>query len=167
MIRKLGADDFQSILAVINDAAEAYRGVIHPDLWAEPYMPEDYLKKEMDEGVEFFGYEAAGELIGVMGVQDRGDVTLIRHAYIRTEDRGKGIGSILLENLRGITDKPILIGTYRDAAWAIYFYERHGFRLIEGEEKDRLLKKYWRLPDRQVEISIVMADEKWFEQGEK
>ncbi|MGK7344967.1 MAG: GNAT family N-acetyltransferase [Candidatus Nitrospinota bacterium M3_3B_026] len=166
MIRKLGADDFPYILAVINDAAQAYRGVIHPGLWSEPYMSEDYLKSEMRGGVEFWGYEAAGELIAVMGAQDKGDVTLIRHAYTRTEDRRRGVGSILLNRLMETTGKPILIGTYRDAPWAIYFYERHGFRLIDGPEKDRLLRKYWDLPGRQVETSIVMADERWFERRE-
>lgn len=167
MIRKLGADDFPYILSVINGAAQAYRGVIHPDLWAEPYMSEDYLINEIRDGVEFWGYEAAGELIAVMGVQDKEDVTLIRHAYTRTEDRRRGVGSILLKRLMETTGKPILIGTYRDAPWAIYFYEKHGFRLIDGPEKDRLLKRYWSLPDRQVETSIVLADEKWFGKGEE
>jgi len=163
MIRKLGEADFYSALAVINSAAEAYRGVIHPDLWKEPYMSPEYLKEELDSGVAFWGYEAAGELAGVMGIQDVDDVTLIRHAYVRTEDRNKGIGARLLDHLRGMTDRPILIGTYRAAAWAVYFYQKHGFRIIDGEEKDRLLRKYWRLPARQVETSIIMADEKWFD----
>jgi GNAT superfamily N-acetyltransferase len=121
-------------------------------------MTREELRHEIDEGVIFWGDEEDGKLKGVMGIQDVQDVTLIRHAYVRTAERNKGIGSKLLSHLRRITARPILIGTWADAVWAIRFYEKHGFRLVSTEEKNRLLRKYWRIPERQVETSVVLAE---------
>ena len=132
------------------------------DRWKEPYMSKDELRHEMDEGVIFWGYEEGVELIGVMGIQQVQDVTLIRHAYVRTARRNQDIGGKLLAFLREQTARPILIGTWADAVWAIRFYEKHGFRLVSTEEKKRLLKKYWSIPERQVQTSVVLADQKWF-----
>jgi N-acetylglutamate synthase-like GNAT family acetyltransferase len=162
MIRQTDERDFETIYTIINDAAEAYRGVIPPDRWHDPYMPREELRLQIEHGVEFWGYEDAGELIGVMGIQDVRDVTLIRHAYVKTVRRGKGIGGELLGFLRGLTERPVLIGTWADATWAVAFYEKHGFRKVTPAEKDRLLKKYWSIPERQVDTSVVLADENWF-----
>jgi GNAT superfamily N-acetyltransferase len=158
LIRQCNADDFETIYEIINDAALAYKGIIPEDRWKEPYMPREELCHEIDEGVIFWGYEEDGKLKGVMGIQDVQDITLIRHAYVRTSERNKGIGSKLLSHLRRITAWPILIGTWADAVWAIRFYEKHGFRLVSTEEKNRLLRKYWRIPERQVETSVVLAE---------
>lgn len=162
MIRPCDQGDFAAIYAIVNDAAQAYRGVIPADRWHEPYMPEDELRHEIASGVAFWGYEEEGELVGVMGIQHVQDVTLIRHAYVRTARRGQGIGSVLLAHLRTLTDRPILIGTWAAATWAIRFYEKHGFRLVTPAEKDRLLGRYWCIPPRQVETSVVLADARWF-----
>ena len=159
MIRATHSDDFESIFTIINEAAEAYRGVIPDDRWKAPYMSRDALQKEIDSGVSFCGFEVDGELIGVMGTQAVDDVTLIRHAYTRTDHQGKGIGSQLLDHLSGKSDQSILIGTWARADWAIRFYERHGYVLVNWEEKQHLLQKYWRIPERQVETSVVLA--KW------
>ncbi len=150
------------ILIVINDAAESYRGVIHEDCWNDPYMSAGYLRHEIEEGVEFWGWFEDLEMIGVMGVQGVMDVTLVRHAYVRAASQKSGIGGKLLAHILKLTDKPILIGAYRDAVGALKFYEKHGFKLIDGDQKDRLLRKYWDLPDRQIETSVVMAEDKWF-----
>ncbi len=149
--------DFNTIYEIINDASIAYKGVIPADRWHEPYMPKEELQKQIDEGVEFWCYLENDEIIGVMGIQDRLDVTLIRHAYVRTTQRNKGIGGKLLKHLSTLTSKPILIGTWREATWAIDFYKRHGFRLIPNEEIASLLNKYWNIPARQVETSVVLA----------
>ena len=162
MIRQCDNSEFGIIYEIINDAAQAYKGVIPVDRWEEPYMSEDELRREMDEGVLFWGYEEDGELVGVTGIQHVQDVTLIRHAYVRTAKRKQGIGGKLLSHLRKQTTRPILIGTWADAIWAIRFYEKHGFRLVPSEEKNRLLKKYWSVPERQIETSVVLADQKWF-----
>lgn len=167
MIRPCKASDFETIYAIINNAANAYRGIIPSDRWKEPYMPKDELRYEMDEGVMFWGYEEDGELVGVMGVQHVQDVTLIRHAYVRPAKQNQGIGGKLLSVLRQQTTRPILIGTWADAVWAIRFYQKHGFRLVSPEEKERLLKRYWSIPERQVETSVVLADEKWFDAGRR
>ncbi|MFH1491462.1 MAG: GNAT family N-acetyltransferase [Pseudomonadota bacterium] len=159
MIRKCGASDFEVIYEIINDSAEAYKGVIPEDRWHEPYMPRDELKKEIAEGIVFWGFEAEGELAGVMGIQDRGDVNLIRHAYVRTASRQKGIGALLLKHLESASDKPILVGTWADALWAISFYQKNGYRMANPSEKNRLLKKYWDIPERQVETSVVLKKE--------
>ncbi|MGD8776947.1 MAG: GNAT family N-acetyltransferase [Syntrophobacterales bacterium] len=158
MIRKCDDSDFETIFEVINEAAQAYRGIIPEDRWNEPYMPREELSHEIEAGVEFHGYEEDGELVGVMGIQDVQDVTLIRHSYVRTAKQSKGIGGKLLSHLRTMTSRPILVGTWADATWAISFYEKHGFRLVTPEEKDRLLKKYWSIPERQIETSVVLAE---------
>ena len=161
MIRPCEDTEFDTIYEIINDAAQAYRGVIPADRWKEPYMPKDELRHALEEGIVFWGYEEDGELIGVMGIQPVQDVTLIRHAYVRTAEQNRGIGGRLLSHLRTLADRPILIGTWADAVWAIRFYEKHGFRLVSPEEKERLLKKYWSIPERQVETSVVLADQTW------
>jgi GNAT superfamily N-acetyltransferase len=158
MIRKCQDSDFETIYSIINDAAMAYKGIIPHDRWKEPYMPREELQHEIDDGVVFWGYEEDGILSGVMGIQDVMDVTLIRHAYVRTVRRGQGIGSKLLTQLRDTTKHPLLIGTWTDAVWAIRFYEKHGFRLVTKDEKNRLLKKYWTIPRRQIETSVVLAE---------
>jgi N-acetylglutamate synthase-like GNAT family acetyltransferase len=158
MIRLCTESDFEAIHAIINDAATAYRGVIPDDRWHEPYMTREHLGREIADGVRFWGWESDGKLVGIMGIQDRGEVTLIRHAYVMTEKRRKGIGSMLLEELLGKADRPVLIGTWAAARWAVDFYRKHGFSEVSAAEKDRLLKKYWRIPDRQVETSVVLAD---------
>ena len=163
MIRLCDDSEFDVIFEIINDAAQAYDGVIPADRWKEPYMSRDELRHEMDQGVVFWGYEEDRELAGVMGIQNVQDVTLIRHAYVRTAKRNQGIGSKLLACLLEQTDRPVLIGTWADAVWAIRFYESHGFRLVSPEVKARLLKKYWSIPDRQVESSVVLAGQKWFD----
>ena len=126
-------------------------------------MSRDYLQHEIDDGVVFWGYEENGDLIGVMGIQDVQDVTLIRHAYVRTTQRGKGIGGALLSELKQRTSRPTLVGTWKAADWAVRFYEKHGFRLVTERKKEQLLRKYWKIPERQVETSVVLADRTWFE----
>ena len=162
MIRPCRSDEFGAIGEIINDAAQAYQGVIPEDRWHEPCMSLAELKEQMERGVVFWGMELDGKLGGVMGIQPVQDVTLIRHAYVRTVFRNQGIGGNLLKHLRASTTRPILIGTWAAAIWAVAFYEKHGFRKVTPAEKDRLLKKYWSIPDRQVETSVVLADDKWF-----
>lgn len=162
MIRRCHGGDFETIYAIINDSAQAYRGVIPPDCWKEPYMPREELRDEIDHGVEFWGYEEDGALVGVMGIQHVRDVTLIRHAYVRMAHRNHGIGGRLLDHLRRQTPRPALIGTWADAVWAIRFYQRRGFRLVSPGEKDRLLGTYWSVPARQIDTSVVLADDRWF-----
>ena len=161
MIRACTPDELPVICAIINDAAEAYRGVIPADRWHEPYMGLEELAGETADGVVFWGAEVAGELAGVMGIQQRREVDLIRHAYVRTRHRGQGIGSLLLRHLEGLTAKPILIGTWADAIWAIRFYEKHGYRVLGRPETQALLKKYWNIPERQVATSVVLASPRW------
>ena len=161
MIRKCDDTDFEVIYEIVNDGAQAYKGVIPADRLKEPYMDRDELRHEIDAGVEFWGYEEAGELLGVMGIQHVLDVTLIRHAYVQTARQNRGIGGKLLLHLRTMTSRPILIGTWADASWAIRFYEKHGFRVVTVEEKNRLLKKYWSIPDRQIETSVVLSEKNW------
>ena len=158
MIRPCRNTDFAAIHAIINDAARAYRGVIPANCYHEPYLSEDELRQEIDAGVVFWGCEADGALQGVMGIQDVRDVTLIRHAYVRTVKRNQGIGGQLLSHLRQQTSRPVLIGTWADAAWAVRFYQKHGFRLVSREEKDRLPKIYWSIPKRQIETSVVLVE---------
>ena len=157
ILRPCRADDTDAIFDIINDAASAYRGVIPADRWHEPYMPRDELAGEIADGVAFWGAEEGGALAGVMGLQDRGDVALIRHAYVRTARRRGGIGAALLAHVEGLTPKPILIGTWAAADWAIRFYEKHGYRQVGPAEKNALLARYWRVPARQVETSVVLA----------
>lgn len=158
MIRKCSANDFEAILSIINDAAEVYYSIIPIDLWRQPYMSPDELRTEITSDIRFFGLEVGGSLVAVMGTQSLKDVTLIRHAYVRPDRQRKGEGGRLLRYLVDTAPKPVLIGTWKAAHWALRFYEKHGFRLIEGGEKDRLLKAYWHIPARQIETSIVMAD---------
>ncbi len=158
MVRMCTESDFEAVYEIINDAAQAYNGVIPPDRWKDPYMTREELRHELKEGVVFRGCEIQGELAGVMGIQDVADVTLIRHAYVRTDRRNEGIGSALLSHLRTLATKPVLIGTWADASWAIRFYEKHGFRMVTNDEKKRLLRKYWSIPERQVETSVVLAE---------
>jgi GNAT superfamily N-acetyltransferase len=124
-------------------------------------MSREELEREIEDGVVFWGFEDGGELVGVMGIQKVQDVTLIRHAYVRSEWQKRGIGARLLAHLRGLTEDRILIGTWADGVWAIRFYEKHGFRMVGLAEKDLLLKKYWRISERQRETSVVLADSKW------
>ena len=159
MIRSCTSAELPAMLEIINDSAQAYRGVIPADCWHEPYMPHTELAQQIASGVEFWGYTQDGELCGVMGIQHVADVTLIRHAYVRTAHRNRGIGAQLLTHLRGLTRKPILIGTWAAATWAIRFYEKQGFALVSGEHKNSLLKKYWSIPERQIETSVVLAEQ--------
>ena len=161
MIRRCQEADFVRIATLINDSAQAYRGIIPEDCWTEPYMDEDELRDEIRQGVQFWGYEEEGQLVAVMGIQYLQDVTLIRHAYVRTSRRRQGIGGEMLAFLRGQTRQPLLIGTWANAVWAVSFYEKHGFKKVSEQEKDRLLARYWSIPDRQIETSVVLADEQW------
>lgn len=156
-IRQCDPADYAVIGAIINAAAEAYRGVIPADRWHEPYMPADALASELADGVEFSGCVAHGRLIGVMGVQHRQNVDLIRHAYVLPEWQGYGIGSQLLEHLRRGSERPILIGTWKAADWAIRFYERHGFVCVHDGDIAPLLRTYWDVPTRQIATSVVLA----------
>ncbi len=157
MILKLTDDDFKAILTVVNDAAIAYRGKIPADRWKEPYMPPQELKEEIHSGVHFYGYTENNLLIAVMGIQPVNDVTLIRHAYTLTSYQRKGIGEKLLTHLLPLAkNERILVGTWETAPWAIKFYEKHGFMLLSRQETNKLLRKYWNIPSRQVETSIVL-----------
>lgn len=155
--------DFDQIYTVINDAATAYNGVIPTDRWKDPYMPRDELRQQIEAGVLFWAERRDGRIIGVMGVQDLAEVTLIRHAYVRTAHRGQGIGSRLLAFLGTQIQGPTLVGTWADATWAVSFYQKHGFRLVTPQQKQRLLRTYWKIPERQVETSVVLADAAWHE----
>jgi len=157
MIRPCADADFATIESIVNEAAEAYRGRIPADSWHEPYMSASDLRSEIAHGVEFWGWEEAGELAGVMGIQPVRDVTLIRHAYVHTARQGSGIGGRLLEFLAARATGPLLVGTWADATWAIRFYERHAFERVEAAEKDRLLDTYWTITPRQRETSVVLV----------
>jgi N-acetylglutamate synthase-like GNAT family acetyltransferase len=156
LIRKSVESDFAAILAIINDAARVYRGVIPADRWHEPYMSASELESEIGGGVVFWLAEDDGRLSGVMGIQDKGDVTLVRHAYVAPTAQRSGVGTKLLRHVEGLVDKPILIGTWADATWAIDFYQRNGFTLAPSDEKDQLLRTYWSIPARQIETSVVL-----------
>jgi GNAT superfamily N-acetyltransferase len=157
-IRPCRDDERTTILAIVNAAAEAYRGVIPADRWHEPYMPPDELDAEIAAGVAFWGYEADGALVGIMGIQPVRDVVLIRHAYVSPGSQRHGIGGALLEHLAGSTTGRMLVGTWAAAGWAIDFYRRHGFELVSPESKTALLKTYWAIPERQIETSVVLAN---------
>jgi len=167
MIRRCNNKDFEIIYSIINEAAQVYKGVIPADRWKIPYMSEEELQLEIHAGVEFWGYEADGSLMGVMGIQSVQDVILIRHAYVHPEAQHRGIGTKLLIELCRQTDRPILIGTWAAAQWAIHFYKKHGFKQVSPQQKNRLLEKYWSIPARQVETSVVLADRKWFDPHRK
>ena len=156
MIRLCTDDERPAIVAIVNAAAEAYRGVIPPDRWHEPYMPAAELDAEIAAGVTFWAYEADAELVGVMGIQPVGDVTLIRHAYVAPGRQRGGVGGALLEHLIANATQPLLVGTWATAEWAIRFYERHGFELVSPQRKTELLQRYWDIPDRQIETSVVL-----------
>jgi len=157
VIRRCTAADLAAIHAIVNDAAQAYRGQIPADRWHEPYMPEGELRREIEAGVVFWGWDEDGRLLGVMGLQDVDDVALIRHAYVVPAAQGRGLGGRLLEFLLANASRRVLVGTWAAATWAIGFYEKHGFTLVSAAEKERLLRKYWTIPDRQIETSVVLA----------
>ena len=166
MIWRCGEDDFQAVWSIINDGAQAYRGVIPEDCWpghgwSGPYMSREELRREIEDGVEFWGFDDSDLLVAVMGLQELKDVTLIRHAYVSTDWQNRGIGAQLLAHLLKLAKSPVLVGTWADATWAIRFYEKRGFELVGADEKNRLLKEYWTIPERQVETSVVLADEAW------
>lgn len=160
MIRKCTELDFDTIYTIVNDAAQAYKGVIPSDRWNDEYMTKDELRHEINDGVEFWGYEDSGQIIGIMGIQPVQDVALIRHAYVLTAKRNTGVGGKLLLHMRNLTDRPILMGTWADAVWAVRFYEKNGFELVTTVEKDRLLRKYWNIPERQIETSVVLKEKR-------
>jgi N-acetylglutamate synthase-like GNAT family acetyltransferase len=163
VIRKSVEADFAAMLAIINEAAHAYRGVIPMDRWHEPYMPTDELAREIAEGIVFWVAEQDGRVSGVMGIQDKGDVALVRHAYVAPTTQRTGVGTRLLRHVESLVDKPILIGTWAAASWAIEFYRRNGFTVVPSGHKDRLLRTYWSIPARQVETSVVLANKRWTE----
>lgn len=164
MIIRQGDDpDFPTILSIINDAAHAYRGVIPADRWHEPYMSRQELAREISAGVMFWVAEQEGRLLGVMGIQDKGDVALVRHAYVATTTQRSGVGTRLLRHVESLVDKPLLIGTWAAASWAIEFYQRNGFTVVASDDKNRLLRTYWSIPDRQIETSVVLANGRWRE----
>jgi GNAT superfamily N-acetyltransferase len=156
-IRHCREDEREAILRIVNSAAEAYRGVIPPDRWREPYMPASELDEEIAAGVTFWGYESEGELLGVMGIQEVRDVELIRHAYVVPGRQRGGVGSELLVHLVRLSTQRLLVGTWAAAEWAIGFYRRHGFELVTPAQKTALIRSYWRIPERQVETSVVLA----------
>jgi GNAT superfamily N-acetyltransferase len=158
LVRPCRDDEREAILRIVNLAAEAYRGVIPEDRWQEPYMPASELDGEIAAGVTFWGYESEGELLGLMGIQPVRDMDLIRHAYVLPGRQRGGVGSVLLEHLVGLSTQRVLVGTWAAAEWAIRFYRRHGFELVTPEQKTELLGRYWTIPDRQIETSVVLAN---------
>lgn len=160
-IRPGTSDDLESIYSVIEDASRRYKGVIPDDCWKEPYMSREELVHEINDGVEFWVIGDEDRISGVMGLQDKGDVQLIRHAYVLTGSQGRGAGSALLRHIYALTSLPVLVGTWKAAVWAIRFYDKHGFREVDPVTKDLLLNKYWNIPARQTETSTVLADSRW------
>jgi N-acetylglutamate synthase-like GNAT family acetyltransferase len=163
LIRQGDDADFPTILSIINDAAHAYRDVIPADRWHEPYMSREELAREISAGVMFWVAEQERRLLGVMGIQDKGDVALVRHAYVATTTQRSGVGTRLLRHVESLVDKPLLIGTWAAASWAIEFYQRNGFTVVTSDDKDRLLRTYWSIPNRQIETSVVLANGRWRE----
>jgi len=157
-IRKSRAADAAAMLAIVNVAARAYRDVIPADRWRQPYMPADELDEEIADGVIFWVAEEQERLVGMMGIQDRQEVALVRHAYVEPGAQRMGVGTSLLRQVLSLAGKPVLVGTWADASWAIEFYRRNGFSLVPDKEKDRLLRRYWSIPDRQIETSVVLVD---------
>jgi N-acetylglutamate synthase-like GNAT family acetyltransferase len=164
-IRPSEPADFEGMFEVVNAAAVAYKGVIPADRWHEPYMPREEIRNEIEAGVAFWVAEEERRLLGIMGIQDKGDVALVRHAYVAPNLQRKGVGTMLLRHVQSLMDKPVLIGTWADAAWAIDFYRRNGFSLVSDEIKNALLRKYWSIPARQVETSVVLADARWVQEN--
>ncbi|GLC24662.1 GNAT family N-acetyltransferase [Roseisolibacter agri] len=157
-IRRCRPDEHAAIRAIVNAAAERYRGVIPADCWHEPYMSAEQLARDVAAGVAFWGCEDEdGALAGVMGIQPVQDVHLVRHAYVRPDRQGHGIGGRLLAHLEALGGRRILIGTWADATWAIRFYERHGYTLVPAHETAALLRRYWTVSPRQIETSVVLA----------
>jgi GNAT superfamily N-acetyltransferase len=157
VICKLGLGDFDAILQVIREAAQAYRGVIPDDRWKDPYMSAEELRGELAAGVQFYGWCKGNSLLGVMGLQPVQDTTLIRHSYVLPSHQRRGIGGRLLKHLLGLVTTPrVFVGTWEDAGWAIHFYAQHGFTLVSRKETNRLLRKYWRIPERQIATSVVL-----------
>ena len=163
VIRRSEDADRLQIAAIINDAAQAYRGVIPSDRWREPYMPTAELEREIAQGVVFWVAEEEGRLLAVMGIQDKGPVALVRHAYVAASTQRKGLGTKLLRHVEALSGKPMLIGTWAAASWAIEFYRRNGYSVVPDSEKERLLRTYWSIPERQIETSVVLADRRWRE----
>ncbi len=161
MITKLSRDDFNAIFYVINDAAVAYKNVIPVDCWKEPYMPTQELRAEIDDGVQFYGLKEDDALVAVMGIQPVKDVTLIRHAYVLTSQQRKGYGERLFKYLIGLAEtRVVLVGTWKAAYWAVNFYVKQGFKMVSEEEKNKLLRIYWSISERQVETSTVLKTER-------
>jgi GNAT superfamily N-acetyltransferase len=161
LIRRIRDTDLVAALAIVNAAAQAYQAVIPADRWRDPYMPAEELREQIADGVVFWVAEEDGRLLGVMGMQDKGDVALVRHAYVMPTLQRKGVGTQLLRHVESLTDKPVLIGTWAAASWAIEFYRRNGYAVLPEGAKDSLLEKYWSIPARQVETSVVLADRRW------
>ncbi|MFA7279248.1 MAG: GNAT family N-acetyltransferase [Sterolibacterium sp.] len=161
LIKAFNPADLNRVWAIINDAAQAYQGVIPSDRWQEPYMPKDELEHEISDGVTFWLAQDEDNLLGVMGIQDKVKVALIRHAYIKPGAQRMGVGTKLLQHVMSLTDKPVLVGTWADASWAIEFYRRNGFTVVPSNLKDDLLRRYWSIAARQVETSVVLADKRW------
>jgi GNAT superfamily N-acetyltransferase len=162
MIRDCGLRDFDTILDIVNKAAEAYRAFIPADDWKDPYMPAVELRQDLAAGVSFVGREEAGGLVGIMGSQPVRDVVLIRHAYVRPEWQRHSIGSALLGELCRRTERPMLVGTWAASSWAIRFYEKHGFQHVPEAQREALLRRYWTVPDTQIAASVVLADGEWW-----
>jgi GNAT superfamily N-acetyltransferase len=165
MIRACEPQDFDAMLRIVNDAAQAYRAFIPTAEWKEPYMPAHELRQEIAAGVRFTGYVEEDELIGIMGLQHVHDVALIRHAYVRPSCQHRGVGSGLHRELRSQTERPLLVGTWAGASWAIRFYQRHGYRLLPPTDGAILLRRYWSVPEDQIAASVVLVDERWFQDG--
>jgi len=157
IIRLCRPTEVGTIAAIINQAAQAYRNVIPPDCWHEPYLRRSELRAEIADGVSFWDYEQSNRLFGVMGLQKMRGASLIRHAYVRPNHQHRGVGSALLTALSSEVTGKLLVGTWAAAGWAIRFYERHGFRLLSEEEKDQLLRAYWTIPLRQRQTSVVLV----------
>jgi len=153
--------DFEAIYRVINDAAMAYKGVIPADRWQDPYMPRAELRQHVEEGERFSCCWEDADVVGVMAIQDKGEVFLVRHAYVCTSHRNQGIGTRLLHELTSGLARPVLVGTWKAAEWAIRFYSRNGYHVVPQGDAEVLLGKYWRIPRRQLETSVVLADARY------
>jgi N-acetylglutamate synthase-like GNAT family acetyltransferase len=160
LIHQVSHSEFDSVLAIINNAAQAYKGVIPASCWKVPYMSAEELKAEIDNGVEFYGWYDDAKLLAVMGIQPVKDITLIRHAYVRTDCQHRGIGEKLLRHLLNISKtKQVFVGTWTAATWAVRFYQKNGFQLVPLESRSKL-RQYWKVSDRHAEASIVLKLEK-------
>jgi N-acetylglutamate synthase-like GNAT family acetyltransferase len=163
LVRRMRESDLVAALTIVNDAARSYRGVIPADRWHEPYLSRDELEREIADGVIFWVADEDESLLGVMGLQDKGEVALVRHAYIAPTVQRRGVGTLLLRHVAALANKPVLIGTWADSSWAIEFYRRNGFTVVSNEQKDTLLRKYWAIPARQIDTSVVLADGRWMQ----